>query len=97
MPEQPRILRAMISGLLVVEAILVVHPMLAVSNFFVGSGVLGKALAHVPIPDVIAQGVGYLLSPLVVLLLLLAAEVTLGLLLQQAGDGMRHERSPGIA
>ncbi|TXH31029.1 MAG: hypothetical protein E6Q91_03930 [Actinobacteria bacterium] len=73
MPEQPRILRAMISGLLVVEAILVVHPMLAVSNFFVGSGVLGKALAHVPIPDVIAQGVGYLLSPLVVLLLLLAA------------------------
>jgi hypothetical protein len=34
--------------------------MLAVSNFFVGAGVLGKAIAHVPIPDVIGQGIGYL-------------------------------------
>ena len=73
MPEQPRALRAVTATLLVVEALLVVHPVLAVSNFFVGAGVLGKAINFVPIPDVIGQGVGYLLSPLVVLLLLLAA------------------------
>ena len=58
---------------MVVEALLVIHPMLAVSNFFVGAGVLGKAIAHVPIPDVIGQGLAYLAAPLVVLLLLLAA------------------------
>ena len=73
MPEQPRALRAVTATLLVVEALLVVHPVLAVSNFFVGAGVLGKAINFVPIPDVIGQGVGYLLSPLVVLLLLLTA------------------------
>lgn len=63
----------MIAGLLVVEALLVVHPVLAVSNLFVGSGVLGKVIAYVPIADVMAQGIGYLIPPLVVLLLLLAA------------------------
>lgn len=84
MPEQPRTLRVITSALLVAEAILVVHPMLAVSNFFVGAGVLGKAIAHVPIPDVIGQGIGYLLSPLVVLLLVLAAW---GWRIARAGSG----------
>ena len=59
--------------LLVAEALLVVHPVLAVSNFFVGAGVLGKSLAYVRVGDVSAQGLLYLASPLLVLLLLLAA------------------------
>jgi len=69
----PRALRLTTAALLVVEALLVVHPVLAVSTLFVGSGVLGKALAYVRIGDVAGQGVVLLLSPLLVLLLLLAA------------------------
>lgn len=59
--------------LLVLEAALVVQPVLAVSNFFVGAAVVGKALAFVRVPDVVLQGFGFLFPPLAVLLLLLAA------------------------
>ena len=69
----PRTLRLATAVLLVAEALLVVHPVLAVSNLFVGSGVLGKSLAYVRIGDVVGQGVVFLLSPLLVVLLLLAA------------------------
>jgi len=68
-----RTLRLAAATMLVVEALLVVHPVLVVSNLFVGSGVLGKALAQVRIADVVGQGVAFLLSPLLVVLLLLAA------------------------
>ncbi len=69
----PRALRLATAVLLVAEALLVVHPVLAVSNLFVGSGVLGKALAYVRIGDVVGQGLVLVLSPLLVVLLLLAA------------------------
>ena len=55
------------------QALLVAHPMVVISNFFVGAGVLGKAIVYSPIPDVLAQGLLSLGSPLTVSLLLLAA------------------------
>ena len=55
------------------QALLVVHPVHAVSNYFVGAGVAGKGLAFVHVLDVVLQGFGYLVTPFVVVLLLLAA------------------------
>lgn len=55
------------------ESVLLAPPMLLVSSLFTGAGVLGKALAFVPVVDVVAQGVALLLAPLLVLGLLLAA------------------------
>jgi len=66
-------LRRVGSVLLVAEALLVVAPALVVSNFFVGSQILGKSIAFVRIADVTAQGLGWIASALLVLLLLLAA------------------------
>jgi len=56
-----RALRLTAAGLLAAEAVLIVHP------------TLGKSLTQVRIADVTGQGVGYLLGPLFVLLLFLAA------------------------
>lgn len=68
-----RALRLSAAGLLAAEAVLIVHPTLAVSNYFVGAGIVGKSLTQVGIADVTAQGFGYLVGPLFVLLLFLAA------------------------
>lgn len=68
-----RIPRLLAAALLVLEALLVAHPVLVVSNLFVGAGVFGKSVAYVHILDVAAQGLAYLVTPTVVLLLLLAA------------------------
>ncbi len=68
-----RALRASAAILLVTQALLVMHPVLLVSNAFSGAGILGKALFYVRIGDVVAQGIGYLVIPTVVVLLLLAA------------------------
>ncbi len=68
-----RRLRTAAALLLTAEALLVAHPVLAVSQYFVGAGVVGKSVAYIRITDVTAQGVGYLVMPLIVVLLLLAA------------------------
>lgn len=68
-----RPLRLTLAALLVAQALLVVHPVHAVSNYFVGAGVAGKGLAFVHVLDVVLQGFGYLVTPFVVVLLLLAA------------------------
>ena len=68
-----RILRLSGAVLLVAEALLMIHPVLLVANFFTGAGVLGKGLFYVRVPDVIGQGVGYLILPTVAVLLVLAA------------------------
>ena len=68
-----RILRVLAAALLVGEAGLLAHPVLVLNNLFVGAGVLGKSLAFVQVPDVIGQGVAYLVTPTVAVLLLLAA------------------------
>jgi hypothetical protein len=65
-------LRVAASALLAAEALLVVHPVLAVSNTFVGAGLLGKAIAYVRIPEVMAQGPALLASPALVIALLVA-------------------------
>lgn len=71
--DRARALRGVSSALLATEALLVVHPMLAVSNTFVGAALLGKSVAYVRIADVIAQGFAFLASPVLVIALLLAA------------------------
>ena len=71
-----RIVRVAAAVLLVLEAALLAHPVLTVNNLFVGTGVLGKALAFVRVPDVVGQGIAYLITPTVAVLLLLAAWVT---------------------
>ena len=68
-----RILRLSGAVLLVAEVLLMMHPMLLASNFFSGAGMLGKGLFYVRVPDVIAQGVSYLILPTVAVLLVLAA------------------------
>lgn len=68
-----RIVRVAAAVLLVLEAAFLVHPVLTVNNLFVGTGVLGKALAFVRVPDVVGQGIAYLITPTVAVLLLLAA------------------------
>ncbi len=65
--------RLVAAGLLAAEAVLVIHPVLAVSNFFVGAGIIGKSVTQVGIADVTAQGFSYLLGSLFALLLFLAA------------------------
>lgn len=59
--------------LLVVEAIASVAPVLAVASYTIGGQMIGTALAHVRVSDVVAQGVVHALTPLLGLLLLLAA------------------------
>ncbi|MCU0277337.1 MAG: PQQ-binding-like beta-propeller repeat protein [Candidatus Nanopelagicales bacterium] len=76
-------LRLTAALLLVVEALVLIHPVLAVSNYFVGAGTVGKSLTQVQVADVTAQGLAFLLGPLFVLLLLLS------------GWGVAH-RSRGI-
>jgi outer membrane protein assembly factor BamB len=66
-------LRVPASALLVSEALLVVQPVLAVSNLFVGAAVIGKGLAVVGVPDVVGQGLAFVAAPFTVLLLLLGA------------------------
>ena len=61
------------AGLLAAEAVFVIHPVLAVSNFFVGAGIVGKSVTQVRIADVTAQGFSYLIGSLFALLLFLAA------------------------
>lgn len=68
-----RVLRVIAAVLLTAEAFLIIHPTLLASNFFTGAGILGKGLFYVHIPDVIAQGIGYLIAPTVAVLLLVAA------------------------
>lgn len=68
-----RSLRVLAAALLVAEAALLVHPTLLATNLFVGAGVLGKSLAHVHVADVIGQGIAYLITPTVAVLLLVAA------------------------
>lgn len=70
---QVRLLRLSITVSLIMEAALMVHPMVAATNLFVGAGVLGKGIAYVHIADVIAQGIAYLITPTVMVLLLSAA------------------------
>lgn len=50
-----------------------VHPVLAVSNFFSGAQILGKAISYVRIPDVMGQGIAGMLGLTFAVLLLLAA------------------------
>lgn len=71
--DRARTLRGVSSALLGAEGLLVVHPMLAVSNTFVGAALLGKSVAYVRIADVIAQGLAFLAGPVLVIALLLAA------------------------
>ncbi len=59
--------------LLVVEAIAITTPALALTGYVGGSQAIGTALARVRVGDVIAQGMTQALTPLTAVLLLLAA------------------------
>jgi hypothetical protein len=68
-----RLIRLATAALLIAEAALLMHPVLMVTNFFVGAGILGKGLLYVHILDVVLQGIAYLVAPSVAVLLLVAA------------------------
>lgn len=59
--------------LLVVEAVASTAPVLAIASYAIGGQMIGTALAHVRVGDVVAQGVAHALTPLLGVLLLLAA------------------------
>ncbi len=59
--------------LLVAQAVAITTPVLAVAGYVAGSRMIGTAAAHVPVADVIGQGVMQALTPLLALLLVLAA------------------------
>lgn len=71
MPQRP--IRLFAAALLVAEALLLTHPVLMVSNYFNGAGILGKAVAFVRVFDVYGQGLAYVSGLLTFVLLLLAA------------------------
>lgn len=68
-----RLIRLATAALLVAEAALMMHPILMLTNFFVGAGILGKGLFYVHVLDVILQGLAYLVTPTVAVLLIVAA------------------------
>ena len=70
---RPRILRPLAAVLLVAEAVLIVNPVLSFSNFVTGAQIAGKAIAQMPIADVIGQGVAATTALTTSVLLLLAA------------------------
>lgn len=61
------------SILLIAEAVAITTPALAIAGYVAGAQMIGTAVAHVRVGDVIAQGVVQALTPLTGLLLLLAA------------------------
>lgn len=69
---QPGLRRAA-ALLLVVEAVMVITPLSALAGYVAGSRIIGTAAATVRVGDVIGQGVTQALTPLLGLLLLLAA------------------------
>ncbi len=70
MARAPRWIAAL---LLAGEAVAVVTPVSAASGYVAGAQTIGKALRFVPVPDVVGQGFAQALTPLLTVLLLLAA------------------------
>lgn len=66
-------LRRGTAALLVIEAALISTPTLAVAAYVSGARIIGTSLAHVPVPDVVGQGLAQAATPLATVLLLLAA------------------------
>ena len=66
-------LRRLTAVLLVIEAVAITTPVSAIDGYVIGSQTIGKAIAYVPVGDVMGQGVAQALTPLAGVLLVLAA------------------------